>query len=117
MLGFFSLNVMAEPNFRCMMILILYALFICRITYAIYRNKLRNMDKKWADTEHCFLYLLGNKSVSFIQGKKECNQANEWVSSLKSSGLELAGVFLGSEFSFINVLKGPCQNTFAYFSE
>ena len=37
--------------------------------YAIYRDKLRNMDENWADTQHFFL-LLGNKSVSFIQDKK-----------------------------------------------
>ena len=75
------------------------------------------MDKNWADTEHCFFATYLVIKVYLLYRAKKYNQANEWVSSLELSGLELAGVFLGSEFSFINVLKRPCQNTFAYFSE
>ena len=97
---FFSLNVMAEPNFRCMMILILYALFICRITQFIVINCVIWMKTgQILNIFFCYLVI----KVYLLYRTKKCNQANKWVSSLKLFRLELAGVFLGSEFSFINV--------------
>ena len=94
--GFFSLNVMAEPNFRCMMILILYALFICRITQFIVINCVIWMKTgQILNIFFCYLVI----KVYLLYRTKKCNQANKWVSSLKLFRLELAGVFLGSEFS------------------